>query len=96
MECAAGYAGQGPLGSVDGPLLRRLEGWARRGGPVRARLDATTLRALLALAPLYGAYVQSKGESEALPFLPAPPPDHASAELEQKVRAALARLEEGK
>jgi hypothetical protein len=93
LEYAASYAAQGPLGSVAPALLRRLEGWLQRGGPVRARLDAPTLAALLALAPLYGAYREYRRETEALYFRAAPPPDEGAAALEAKLRAALGRLE---
>ena len=53
LDYAASYAAQGPLGQVDPKLVQRLEGWLQRGRPVRTRLDAATLRALLDLAPLY-------------------------------------------
>jgi hypothetical protein len=66
LEYAASYAGQGPLGSVDPTLLRRLERWARRGQPIRARLDRATLEALLALAPLFTAYREHRRETETL------------------------------
>lgn len=92
LEYAASYAGQGPLGSVAPALLRRLEGWARRSAPVRARLNRAMLQALLMLAPLYGAYREHLRETEGLYFRAAPPPDDAAAALEAKLRSALARL----
>jgi hypothetical protein len=93
LEYAAGYASQGPLGDVDGALLRRLERWERRGEPVRARLDGAVLRALLALAPLYGGYRERKRDTVPLYFRAAPPADDAAATLEAKLREALGRLE---
>ena len=93
LEYAASYAAQGPLGAGDPRLLRRLEGWLQRDGPVRARLDLPTLRALLALAPLYTAYREHRRETVPLYHRAATPPDHDAATLEARLRAALACLE---
>ncbi len=93
LEYSASYAAQGPFGTGDPALLRRLENWSRRRAPVRARLDATTLQALLALAPLFEAYREYIRETQGGHFRAAPPPDDAAAALEAKLRAALARLE---
>ena len=93
LDYAASYAAQGPLGQVDPKLVRRLEGWLQRGGPVRARLDAPTLRALLELAPLYGAYREHRRETVPLYFRAMTPTDDEAAVLEARLRAALARLE---
>src|SRR4051812_14228704 len=91
LEYAASYAAQGPLGRGDARLLRRLERWARGDGAVRARLDVAALRELLALAPLYGAYREHQRETVPLYHRAMTPPDDAAAELEAKLRAALAR-----
>jgi hypothetical protein len=93
LEYAAGLASQGPLASVDAALLRRVERWERRGTPVRARLDSRILTALLALAPLYGAYRERARDTVALYLRAAPPSDDAATMLETKLREALARLE---
>src|SRR5262245_16206901 len=93
IEYAASYAGQGPLGAVDPTLRRRLERWARRRQPIRARLDRTTLEALLALAPLFSAHREHRRETETLYWRADPPPDEAAATLEAKLRKALQRLE---
>lgn len=92
LEYAASYVAQGPLGASDPRLVRRLERWAQRGGPVRARLDAPALRALLALAPLYGAYRDYRRETVWLYPRGITPPDPAAEALEAKLRAALDRL----
>ncbi|HZS00828.1 MAG TPA: hypothetical protein VFE37_19070 [Chloroflexota bacterium] len=93
LDYAASYAAQGPLGWGDARLVRRLERWVQRGGPVRARLDAAALRGLLALAPLYGAYREHQRETVPLYQRAVTPPDDAAAALEGKLRAALARLD---
>jgi hypothetical protein len=93
LDYAASYAAQGPLGQGDPRLLRRLERWLQRRGPVRARLDAAALRGLLALAPLYSAYREHQRETIPLYHRAITPPDAAAAALEAKLRAALARLE---
>jgi hypothetical protein len=94
VEFAAGYAAQGPFGSVSPALLTRFERWARRARPVRASLDGATLRVLLALAPLFSAYVEHKRETDTESIFPmaAPPPDDGAALLEEKLLRALARL----
>jgi hypothetical protein len=86
LEYAAGLASQGPMGSVEPALLRRLERWERRDSPVRARLDAKALRALLGLAPLYGAYRERQRDTVAQYHRAAPPSDDAAAALEAKLR----------
>ncbi|HZU06426.1 MAG TPA: hypothetical protein VFB73_10645 [Chloroflexota bacterium] len=93
LAYAASYAAQGPLGQVDPRLVRRLERWLQRGGPTRVRLDRPTLHALLALAPLYGAYREHRRET--VPLYPRAwtPTDTEAAALEARLRAALARLE---
>ena len=93
LDYAASYAAQGPLGNVDPRLVRRLERWLQRDGPIRAQLDAPTLRALLALIPLYTAYREHRRETVPLYHRAATPPDQAAAALAAKLRAALARLE---
>jgi hypothetical protein len=92
LEYAGSYAAQGPFGTVSPALLRKLEGWARRRQPIRARLDTPTLQALLALAPLFEAYREHRRETETLFWRAAPPPDEAATALEAKLHAALARL----
>ena len=93
LEYAASYAAQGPLGQGDPRLVRRLERWVQRRGPVCARLDAAALRSLLALAPLYGAYREHQRETVPLYPRALTPPDDVAAVLAGKLRAALARLE---
>jgi len=93
LDCAASYAAQGPLGQGDARLVRRLERWVQRGGPVRARLDAAALRGLLALAPLYGAYRERQRETVPLYHRAVTPPDEAAVALAAKLGAALRRLE---
>ena len=93
LDYAASYAAQGPLATVDPRLVRRLEGWLQRDSPIRAQLDAPTLRALLALAPLYTAYREHRRETVPLYHRAATPPDHEAAALETRLHAALARLE---
>lgn len=93
LDYAASYAAQGPHGQGDPRLVRRLERWAQRRGPVRARLDAAALRGLLALAPLYGAYREHERETVPTYFRSVTPPDEAAAALEAKLRAGLTRLE---
>jgi len=94
LEYAASYAAQGPLGQGDPRLVRRLERWVQRRGPVRARLDAAALRSLLALAPLYGAYREHQRETVPLYHRAVTPPDEAAAALEARLRAALERLQQ--
>src|SRR4051794_3452123 len=84
LEYAVGLAAQGPLGWGDARLGRRLERWARRGGPVRVRLDAAALRGLLALAPLYGAYREHQRETVPLYHRAVTPSDDAATALEAK------------
>ena len=93
LDYAASYAAQGPLGNVDPRLVRRLERWLQRDGPIRAQLDAPTLRAFLALIPLYTAYREHRRETVPLYHRAATPPDHEAAALEARLRAALARLD---
>jgi hypothetical protein len=94
LDYAASYAAQGPGGHGDPRLVRRLERWLQRNAPVRARLDAATLRNLLALVPLYGAYREHRRETIPLYHRAVTPPDDAAAALEARLRAALARLED--
>src|SRR5262245_40201987 len=89
LDYAASYAAQGPIGQGDPRLLRRLERWVQRRGPVRARLDAAALRSLLALAPLYGACREHQRETVPLYPRALTPPDNAAAALADKLRAAL-------
>jgi hypothetical protein len=93
MEYAASYASQGPLSAVEPALLRRLERWARRAGPVRTTLSGATVRALLALAPLFGAYREYRRETGLSYVRAAPPPDEAATALEAKLRVALEKLQ---
>jgi len=92
LDYAATYAAQGPYGESDRRLARRLELWVQRRGPVRARLDATALRSVLALAPLYSAYREHQRETVPLYPRALTPPDDVAAVLEAKLRAALTRI----
>jgi hypothetical protein len=93
LDYAASYAAQGPLGQGDPRLVRRLERWLQRGGPVRARLNAEALRGLLALAPLYSGYREHQRETVPLYHRAVTPPDEAAGALEEKLRAALERVQ---
>jgi hypothetical protein len=93
LQYAASYTAQGPLGNVAPRLLARLDGWLHRDRSIRASLDAPTLRALLALAPLFPAYREYRRDTVPLYHRAATPPDEAAAALAARLRAALGRLE---
>jgi hypothetical protein len=95
LDYAASFAAQGPLGQGDPRLVRRLERWLQRGGPVCARLDADALRGLLALVPLYGAYREHQRETVPFYHRAITPRDEVATALEARLRAALERLQSG-